>query len=177
METKSKTDKARIDDPARNPDPITKAPGSHPVGTGIGAAAGGAIGVGGGMAAGAMAGGVAGPAGAAVGAVVGGVAGGLIGKGVAEKVNPTLEHNYWREHYSGRPYVVKGTSYEQYAPAYQYGWEARARNPDARFEDVEEDLSRDWDTARGQSPLDWNDARSASRDAWNRIDSDKTQPE
>src|SRR3954467_11424837 len=42
-------------DPA-NRDPITGAPGSHPVGTGVGAAAGGAAGAAGGMAAGAAAG-------------------------------------------------------------------------------------------------------------------------
>ena len=56
-----------------NRDPITGAPGSHPVGTGLGAAAGG-------MAAGAAAGTVAGPVGTAVGAAVGAVVGGLAGK-------------------------------------------------------------------------------------------------
>ena len=29
-------DTDRTDDPKRNPDPITKAPGSHPIGTGVG---------------------------------------------------------------------------------------------------------------------------------------------
>lgn len=66
-----------------NRDPITGAPGAHPVGTGIGAATGG-------VAAGAAAGSVAGPVGTAVGAAVGAVAGGLAGKGVAEKADPTV---------------------------------------------------------------------------------------
>jgi uncharacterized protein (TIGR02271 family) len=65
-----------------NPDPITGAPGSHPVGTGVGAVAGG-------LAAGAAAGSVAGPVGTVAGAAVGAVAGGLAGKGVAEAVEPT----------------------------------------------------------------------------------------
>src|SRR3954463_13774531 len=85
----------------RNPDPITGAPGSHPIGTGVGAAGAGA--------AGAAIGAVAGPVGAAVGAVVGAVAGGLAGKGVAEAVNPTEEDAYWRDNYSTRPYVQPGT--------------------------------------------------------------------
>jgi uncharacterized protein (TIGR02271 family) len=65
-----------------NLDPITGAPGAHPVGTGVGAAAGG-------IAAGAAAGSVAGPVGTVVGAAVGAVAGGLAGKGVAENIDPT----------------------------------------------------------------------------------------
>jgi hypothetical protein len=64
-----------------NPDPLSGAAGSHPVGTGIGAA--------GGAAAGASIGAVAGPVGAAVGTLVGAVAGGLAGKGAAEAINPT----------------------------------------------------------------------------------------
>src|SRR5687767_8287158 len=99
--------------PDANPDAITGAPGSHPVGTGVGAAAAGAAGAAIGMA--------AGPIGSAVGAVVGAVAGGLAGKGVAEAVNPTAEDAYWRENYRSRPYYEHGTEYEQYAPAYTYG--------------------------------------------------------
>lgn len=64
-----------------NPDPLSGAAGSHPVGTSIGAA--------GGAAAGASIGAVAGPVGAAVGTLVGAVAGGLAGKGAAEAINPT----------------------------------------------------------------------------------------
>lgn len=79
-------------------DPISGAPGSHPVGTGVGAAAGGA-------AAGAAIGAIAGPVGALVGVAVGAVVGGLAGKGVAEMVEPTAEEAYWRENYVGRPRV------------------------------------------------------------------------
>src|ERR1051325_7144059 len=57
-----------------NRDPITGAPGAHPVGTGLGAAAGGA-------ATGAAIGSVAGPVGTAAGIVVGAGAGGVGGKG------------------------------------------------------------------------------------------------
>lgn len=153
----------------KNEDPITHAPGFHPVGTGLGAAAGGAAGIGGAIAAGAAMGTAAGPVGTAVGAAVGAVVGGLVGKGVAENINPTEEENYWRSNYSKRPYVTSGTSYDEYGPAYQYGWEARGRHGDKQFEDVEGDLARDWDRYRGRSQLRWDQAKQATRDAWERV--------
>ena len=72
-----------------NRDPISGAPGSHPVGTGIGAGAGG-------IAAGAAAGTLAaGPVGTVVGAAIGAVAGGLAGKAVAERIDPTVVDTHW----------------------------------------------------------------------------------
>jgi phage tail tape-measure protein len=71
-----------IDEPGINPDPLTGAPGAHPVGTGLGAMSG--------AAAGASIGAVAGPVGAALGTVVGALAGGWAGKGAAEAVHPTI---------------------------------------------------------------------------------------
>ena len=149
-------------DADRNPDPITDAPGAHPVGVGMGAATGGAV-------AGAAAGAVGGPIGAAVGAVVGGVVGGYAGKAIAEAIDPTVEEAYWRENYPTREYYDPEFDYEEYAPAYRYGWESRARFADRQFEDVESDLEQDWQAARGTSRLDWQRARFASRDAWERV--------
>ena len=65
-------------------DPITDAPGAHPIETGIGAAVGGAAS---GMAVGA----VAGPVATAIGAAVGAVAGGYAGKGIGELIDPTTK--------------------------------------------------------------------------------------
>jgi uncharacterized protein (TIGR02271 family) len=146
-----------------NPDPITGAPGSHPVGTGAGAAAGGA--------AGAAVGSVAGPVGTVVGAAVGAVAGGLAGKGVAEQVDPTAEEQYWREAHSSRPYVEKGRDYSHYAPAYQYGWESRTRHTaGGSFDEVEPELRSGWGREHGtKTGLAWEHARPAVRDAWERV--------
>src|ERR687891_2825168 len=113
MNDKDRTDKNRNAD--ANRDPITGAPGAHPVGTGVGATGGGAAGA-------AIGAAVGGPVGAAVGLAAGAVAGGLAGKGAAEAVNPTAEDTYWRDNYKTRPYATAGTSYDQYRPAYQYGW-------------------------------------------------------
>lgn len=145
-----------------NLDPITGTPGAHPVGTGIGAVLGGA-------AAGALTGTAAGPLGSMVGASLGAIVGGLAGKSVAESFDPTREDDYWREHHVTRPYVQSGVGYDDYGPAYRYGWVAFARFPASRFEDIEDDLSRDWLSERGQSNLDWARARDATHDAWRRV--------
>jgi len=147
-----------------NPDPITGEPGAHPVGV-----AGG--GTGGAMAGAAIGGAVGGPIGAAVGGAIGAVAGGLAGKGAAEAVNPTAEDTYWRENYKTRPYYQSGRDYDFYSPAYKYGYEAASR-PDyhgRKFEDVESDLGRNWNQARGTAKSEWNDVRHATRDAFERI--------
>ncbi|MCX5661030.1 MAG: glycine zipper domain-containing protein [Planctomycetota bacterium] len=153
-----------------NRDPISGAPGTHPVGTGVGAATGG---IAAGAAAGAAVGTVAGPigtvAGAVAGAAVGAVAGGMAGKAIAEKVNPTAEHAYWRTNYATRSYVTAGASYDEYAPAYQYGWESHAKSQGKPFADVATGLERGWEKARGESKMVWNKAKDAARDGWEHV--------
>lgn len=143
-----------------NRDPITGAPGAHPLGTGLGAAAAG-------MAAGAA----AGPLGAAVGAV----AGGLIGKGIAEAIDPTAEEAYWSENYTREPYYERGYSFTDYHPGYRTGWEGRARYEGRTFDEVEKDLEFDYARNRGKSRLEWDKNRHAARAAWERFDPD-TEP-
>lgn len=154
---------ARTQNPDANPDPITGAPGAHPVGTGVGTAVGG-------IAAGAAAGAVAGPVGAVAGAIVGGVVGGLAGKGVAESIDPSVEEAYWEQNFASRPYYTQGSSFEDYRPAYRYGVNARRRSDISTFDEVERDLARDWDKSRGRSPLGWDKAKFAARDAWDRVE-------
>lgn len=143
-------------------DPITGAPGAHPVGTGVGAA--------GGAAAGAAIGAVVGPVGAAVGLVAGAVGGGLAGKGVAEKMDPTVQDAYWKDNYSKRSYAEKSVSYETYRPAYRTGYEGYTRYPGKKYEEVESDLQRDYEKSRGNSNLSWDKAKHATRDAWQRVE-------
>ncbi len=150
--------------PDANADPITGAHGAHPVATTLGA-------VGIGAAAGAGGGAIGGPVGAVVGAVAGAVVGGLAGKAVGEAIDPTVENTYWVERYPATPYADPKVSFEEYAPAYRYGWESYGSRggKDRSFESVENDLQRGWDKAKGTSRLGWDKARSASKDAWNRV--------
>jgi phage tail tape-measure protein len=160
FENKSGLD-PRLDE---NRDPLTGEPGSHPVGTGVGAAGGAATGA-------AIGGAVGGPVGAVVGGVAGAVAGGAAGHAVSEGLDPTVEDAYWRKSYNTRPYYRPGRMYEEYQPAYRYGWESasRAEYRNRQFDEVESDLERGWETAKGKTREGWGDVREATRDAWNRV--------
>lgn len=149
-------------DKSRNPDPITGAPGSHPIGTGLGAAAGGA-------AAGAAVGTVAGPVGTAVGAAVGAVIGGLAGKGVAEAVNPTAEAAYWRTEHPKQSYAA-GRAYDDFHPAYQVGYEnyTELSTGGRTYEQAEPELRKRYQSKHG-TKLAWEEVSPASKAAWARL--------
>ncbi|SEL58048.1 hypothetical protein SAMN05428989_1977 [Pseudoxanthomonas sp. GM95] len=147
-----------------NRDPITGAPGSHPVGVGVGGVIGGA-------AAGAAAGTVLGPIGTLIGAAVGVVVGSAAGKGVAERIDPTMETEYWRGEFANRPYVDPSKEFDRdYATAYGFGLQARELEPGRRWEEREAELEKQWPAQRGTSTLEWDQAREAARDSWYRAD-------
>jgi hypothetical protein len=162
MATTAKPEK-KVDLPPRgnrNADPITDAPGSHPIETGIGAAVAGA-------ATGMAVGSFTGPVGAAVGAAVGAVAGGYAGKGVGEMIDPTTDDNWLRENFKSRPYVEEGDTFETFQPAYRYGATAESKFGDAGFDSMDEDLERDWEE-NDVDELPWPRARQAVRDGYER---------
>lgn len=146
----------------RNEDPITREPGAHPVGSGVGAALGGA-------AAGAVAGLAAGPVGTVAGAVIGGVAGGLAGKAVAENYDPTVENAFWQGEYRNRPYYNNAYEYDQYAPAYQAGWESYDANVSGEWATRQEVARERWENEGGASYMTWEEAELAARDAYDRV--------
>ena len=137
----------------------------HPVGVGLGAVGGGAV-------AGAVGGAIAGPVGVAIGAAAGAVAGGMAGKVVAESIDPDKENKHWQDNFAGRPYIDSSSKYDEYAPAYRYGWENYGRHgTDTSWDSVENDLSRGWDKFKGKSDLNRERAKHAVKDAWDRISS------
>jgi hypothetical protein len=146
-----------------NRDPVSGAPGAHPLGTGAGAASGGVAGAAVGMA-------VGGPFGGLIGAAVGAVAGGLAGNSAAEAVNPTAEELFWRQTYLREPYYVTGRTYEYYAPGFRAGWEGRVRHDGRSFEAAEPELKADYNLTRNELDPGWEDVRSAACAAWNRVD-------
>jgi uncharacterized protein (TIGR02271 family) len=172
---KNRTNKAKDE----NRDPISGTPGAHPVGTGVGAAAGGVAGGAGAAAAIGAATGttVGGPAGTVAGAAVGAVVGGLVGKGVAEKINPTAEDAYWREHHRNEPYYDKSYAYEDYQGAYRTGYEGYGRwgGQGKSYDEVEPELQKEYQRNYGKSKLSWDKARYATRAAWSRLDRDLTR--
>jgi len=140
----------------RNADPITDAPGAHPIETGVGAAVGG-------VAAGAAVGSVAGPVGTAIGAAVGAVVGGYAGKGVGEMIDPTAEDAWLREEFPSRSYA-KGATYDTYKPAYDYARECDVTCADRPYEEVEKDLQTGWEKSEHASSLPWEKAKPAMKD-------------
>ncbi|MFO7894749.1 MAG: hypothetical protein R6U63_13520 [Longimicrobiales bacterium] len=71
---------------------------------------------------------------------------------------------FWESSFTKRPYVNAQLGYRHYRPAYRFGWEAQGRQPEAEFEDVEEELEERWENE--PSELSWEEARPAVRDAW-----------
>jgi hypothetical protein len=157
-------------------DPETGQPGEHLGGMAGGAFAGGAAGgVAGATIVGASAGTIAGGplgtvAGALAGAVAGSVLGGLAGKALAERFNPEHEDEYWRNEFPRRPYAVSSQyGWDDYWPAYRFGYERFPAHEGRDFDEVEPELSSHWGEARGKSRLDWSEAREATRDAYERL--------
>jgi hypothetical protein len=92
------------------------------------------------------------------------------GKTIARTVDPSVEDAYWSQNYCKRPYYDPSIPYEEYRPAYRYGWEARAIHSRCAFEAVEAELKMNWESARAQSTLSSEKAMAAVRDAWDRVD-------
>jgi uncharacterized protein (TIGR02284 family) len=160
VDQNNKYNTPRPDATDANRDPITGAPGAHPVGSGVGASIGGTIG--------AVVGSPAGPAGVVAGAALGGVVGGLVGKGAAEAVNPTTELEYWRGAFPSRPYAT-GRRYEDFEPVYLTTIDTYNASPGRSFDDVEPSIKGAWERRRGMATLQWENVREASRDSWDRL--------
>jgi hypothetical protein len=76
----------------------------------------------------------------------------------------------WQSNYSSL-----GGSYDDYAPAYQYGSQMRAdsRYKDRDWTDVESDLRSDWDTRYGSGASStWEKMKAAVRRGWDKITPD-----
>jgi hypothetical protein len=145
-----------------NRDPISGAPGAHPIGTGVGAA--------GGAAAGAAIGAVGGPVGVVIGGAVGAIVGGLAGKAAGEAVNPTAEAEYWQSAYASEPYYNHQYTYDDYGPAYKLGYTAPQKYAGKSFDSVQSSLEHDWNVTKGTSRMEWSEAKSATRAAWHRVE-------
>lgn len=158
------TRKSKTDLPPKgptNPDPITGASGAHPIEAGAGAALGGA-------ATGLAVGAATGPVGAAIGAFVGGVVGGYAGKALGEVIDPTQDDSWLSDNFSSRPYANSGKKYETYVPAYRFGGEAERRFQGRPFEDIEEEVERNYASSDVAKAMPWDEARMAVHDSYER---------
>ena len=134
----------------------------HNLGAGTGAVAGAVTG--------AAVGSAVGPVGTVVGAVAGGVVGAKAGDSIAEAVNPTDYNDHFRNTYNSASYYKADRDWNDYEPAYTYGYDTYGQYRGRRFEDVEPDLERGWDKTKANSRLAWADARGAVRDGWHYVE-------
>ena len=74
-----------------------------------------------------------------------------------------------RGSYLSEPYYASGRTYDDYAPAYRLGYNGWSKSGGA-YGQSEAQLSREWDSVKGQSRLTWNEAKSATRAAWDRVE-------
>jgi uncharacterized protein (TIGR02271 family) len=158
MADKNRTTNAGRD---TNPDPITGAPGSHPIATGVGAAAAGAAGA----AIGSVVPGVGTVVGGVIGAIAGSVGGGYAGKAVGEMIDPTGTEEYWKENYKTREYA-KGTNYDELRPAYRYGATLAEQSKTPDFDEAR--ARRDWESNKEAAGLPYERAKDAIRDEFDR---------
>ena len=84
------------------------------------------------------------------------------------------EDLWWKENFKSRPYAAGG-SYEEFQPAYRYGFESGRHNMGRTWSDVETDLRSGWDKYehRGASGSTWENIKDAVRDAWHRVTGQK----
>ena len=112
-------------------------------------------------------------AGTVVGTAAGmaaGAAQALVGKNPQPKaLDPMAEELYWREHHASEPYFDGANfTFEDYLPAWQTGWEGRAKYAGRSFEHAARELEQDFQWNRGKSRLLWEQAREAVRAAFAR---------
>lgn len=74
-----------------------------------------------------------------------------------------------RKNYDSK-YATSGRPYDDYQPAYRYGWTERERQADRKFEEVSSDLEHGWERLKDKSKLTWLEAKDAVKDAWHRFE-------
>jgi hypothetical protein len=87
--------------------------------------------------------------------------------GSTHEANWGTEDAFWRDNYAHRPYTAADRGYEFYRPAYRYGCESSFTYGNRTWDDeVESDLARGWEQARGDSTSTWDQVKDAVRDAY-----------
>ncbi len=76
----------------------------------------------------------------------------------------SVDHTYVRLRYASRHCL-----YEDYGPAYQFGWECRCSFDTDDFDRVEAVLRSEWEQRRGGFKMLCHAACPAVRDAWDRV--------
>lgn len=80
------------------------------------------------------------------------------------------EDRWWRDTFSSRPYAT-GRTYEEFRPAYQYGFESGQHHLGRSWNEVEPDLRTGWEKFESKAGAGgtWENVKHAIKDAWDRV--------
>lgn len=80
------------------------------------------------------------------------------------------EDAWWRDNFPGRPYAA-GRTYEEFQPAYQYGFDSARQHSGKVWSEVEESLRTGWDKFEGKPAggAAWENIKDAVKDAWDQV--------
>jgi hypothetical protein len=80
------------------------------------------------------------------------------------------EDTWWRANFGSQPYAV-GHEYEEFQPAYRYGFESARKHSGGTWHDTEESLRTGWDRFEGKRAggAAWENIKDAVKDAWHRV--------
>lgn len=89
--------------------------------------------------------------------------------------DPSDQEGYWRDHFHNESYVLKGSTFDAYAAAFQTGYEAYERYPGKRLDEIRSQRERDYSSLRGPTSVSWTEAQKAVYAGWLRIDRRRAQ--
>ena len=115
---------------------------------------------------GAVLGSVFGPLGTAIGAA----AGGFTGAAAGEQIGQAMDHRenlvHLAETFSEQDYYVSEMEWEDYEPAYRYGFDAYPTHAHLPIEDAKRSMRKNWQQYNQHSHLNWDHAWNAILHAW-----------
>jgi hypothetical protein len=94
----------------------------------------------------------------------------MVGRCQVELVDRAFYTVHFFGRYTRTPYYRPGQQWNDYAPAYGYGYLSYPRFSGCALVEIEGDLLRGWDDAKRHSRLTWREAREAIQDGWHYIE-------
>jgi hypothetical protein len=79
------------------------------------------------------------------------------------------DRSWWMANYSNRPYVSADRLFDDYEPAYQFGYESANKYRGRHWDNIEPHLRTDWDNYERRGTSTWESAKDAVRDAWDKV--------
>ena len=79
------------------------------------------------------------------------------------------DRNWWQNNFRTRSYVTDDREFDNYEPAYRFGYESANRYRGQNWTDIEPDLRNDWDKYEAHGNSTWDNVKDSVRDAWDRV--------